>query len=132
MNRLPINASASDADSDREASADFSGQSPADVVLACLIAINAGQHSDLEKYLAPDALEVARTELADSLRQQQGTIESFKVIHEELHGDRALVTARIQFIDGTVEPGDQTALIRTGSGWKITTHVVEAPAPFSS
>ncbi len=101
---------------------------PAEVMKTFASTANEGQYAALEKFLAADTVTWIKSPAGQSAGgvkgicdqwTRKGTIKSFEIVKEEILGDRATVTARILYKDGSVLDPDVTRLIKENGAWKI-------------
>ena len=126
------------------ASSGVLGKSPSAAVKEFYAAANEGRYSDAEKYLSTEAMAAIKDssrQLSGAIEDQgvkvdfdmtplavkslcntitkEGKIKNVEILKEDIRGERATVTARILFADGTSNASDITQLIKEKGQWKV-------------
>jgi len=104
---------------------DFIGQqSPSQVEVAVLMAINEGKYSEVKEYLSSEIKSTIEEDMAGRRRYWDkmtcnGTIQRVEILKEEVRGEGARVYVRIHYKDGeTID--DDDFLIKENGQWKLT------------
>jgi hypothetical protein len=101
---------------------------PGDVVKTAYMAANAGQYSELEKYLSSEALNAMTGPLGAKAggvkgiwdkETRNGAIDKVEVLGEDIRGEGGRVHIRVTFKDGKSKE-DRVPMIQEKGEWRMT------------
>lgn len=102
-------------------------KTPSEVVKAFYAAANEGKYPEAEKYLSAETIKgmeglgsrAAGEKFMLDEMTKNGTIEKDEILQEQIQGETATVTHKVQFKDGSIKDGKET-LIKESGEWKVT------------